>query len=107
MSTAVHEEMLRYVMTKSDDPEVRARQRLIAKVYVDMTPEVRDELVDEGRREGRLNEARSVLRRVLARRKLALSAQEEARIAACADLATLERWHDQAMDAASAAEALR
>jgi len=46
MSTAVHEEMLRYVMTKSDDPEVRARQRLIAKVYVDMTPEVRDELVD-------------------------------------------------------------
>jgi hypothetical protein len=90
-------------MTKSDDPEVRARQRLIAKVYVDMTPEVRDELVEEGR----MNEARSVLRRVLARRKLALSAQEEARIAGCADLATLERWHDQAMDATSAVEALR
>jgi hypothetical protein len=63
--------------------------------------------LDAVRDAGRLVEARAALRRVLARRKLALSAGEEARIEACADLAELERWHDQAIDAASAADALR
>ena len=47
-------------------------------------------------------EARSALRRVLARRKLALNAEEEARIDACTDLTTLERWHDQAVESQSA-----
>ena len=56
---------------------------------------------------GRLVEARGALRRVLARRKLALSPEDDARIDAGADLAELERWHDQAVDAASAADALR
>ena len=50
---------------------------------------------------------RGALRRVLARRKLTLSAEDEARIDACADLATLERWLDQAVDAPTAAEALK
>jgi len=44
---------------------------------------------------------------VLALRRLALSAEEEARIAACGDLDTLRRWHDQAVVVASAAEALQ
>jgi hypothetical protein len=52
-------------------------------------------------------EARHALRRVLVRRRLAVSPEDEARIDACTDLAELERWHDQAIDAASAAEALR
>jgi hypothetical protein len=56
---------------------------------------------------GRLVEARSALRRVLARRKLALAAEDGARIDACTELATLERWHDQAIDAQSADDALR
>jgi hypothetical protein len=43
---------------------------------------------------------------VLARRELSLSTEDEARIEACADLATLERWHDQAVVASSGAEAL-
>ena len=55
---------------------------------------------------GRLAEARSALRRVLARRKLALSADDEARVDGATDLADLERWHDQAVDATSAAAAL-
>ncbi len=62
---------------------------------------------DEGRDEGRLVEARSALRRVLARRKLALTAGDDARIEGCASLADLERWLDAAVDAASAADALR
>ncbi len=62
---------------------------------------------EEGVDAGRLVEARSALRRVLARRKLQVAPADEARVAACTDLAALERWLDQAVDAASAAEALR
>jgi hypothetical protein len=54
----------------------------------------------------RVEEERATLRRVLALRKLGLKAEGEARIDACADLATLQRWHDQAVLAASADEAL-
>ena len=57
--------------------------------------------------EARLVGARAALRRVLARRKLALSADDDARIERCASLADLERWHDAAVDAGSAADALR
>jgi hypothetical protein len=75
------------------------------------SPEARQELIDQGRAEGlekgRLTEARAALRRVLTRRKLALRRADKARIDACSDLATLERWHDQAITARSAAEALQ
>jgi hypothetical protein len=50
---------------------------------------------------------RRMLRRVLVLRKLALNADGEARIDACTDLATLQRWLDQAVLAASADEALQ
>ncbi len=55
---------------------------------------------------GRLAEARSALRRVLARRKLALSPDDDARIESATDLADLERWLDQAVDAPTAQAAL-
>ena len=55
----------------------------------------------------RLEEARVTLRRVLALRKLGLKVDSEARIDACMDLATLQRWHDQAVLAATADEALQ
>ena len=61
---------------------------------------------EAGREDGRLAEARAALRRVLARRGLAPSAADEARLDGCADRSTLERWHDAAIVAASAAEAL-
>jgi hypothetical protein len=57
--------------------------------------------------ERRLEEARVTLRRVLALRNLGLNADGEARIDACMDLATLQRWHDQAVLAATADEALQ
>jgi hypothetical protein len=65
-----------------------------------------DAVKNAGRDEGRLDAERAALRRVLSRRKLALSPELEARIDACADPATLERWHDAAVDAASAADAI-
>ncbi len=103
MSVAAYDEMVRWISTKTDDPVMNERKRRAVRIFMETTPEVRDELVDEGR----LAEAREGLRRVLARRKLVPSPEDEARIAACADVVTLHRWHDQAIDAPSAAEALR
>ena len=61
----------------------------------------------EGEERGRLEERRGALRRVIALRKLGLKADGDARINACMDLATLQRWLDQAVLAATADEALQ
>ncbi len=66
-----------------------------------------DRLRQEGYEEGCLIEARANLRRVLIRRELAISPEDLARIEACEDLDTLRRWFDQAVVAASTADALR
>ena len=75
------------------------------------TQNIVQELVEksrnEGRREGRLTEARAALRSVLTKRGLSPSAEDEAKIDACGKTATLRRWHDQAIDATSAADALK
>src|SRR5512140_1503442 len=105
MSSSAQEDLRSYVFPKTDDPVVRARQRMIAEWAVESSPEMRDKLVGEGRTEGRtegrmegrMEEARSSLRHVLALRGLATSAEQEARIDACDDLDTLRRWHDQAV----------
>ena len=95
----------------ADEPRIKARRQLILRALLKTSPEARQELIDQGRErgleEGRLTEARAALRRLLARRKLALRRADKARIDACSDLATLERWHDQAITARSAAEAMR
>jgi hypothetical protein len=72
-----------------------------------MVEKLRDEGRQEGRDEGQLAGVRRSIRRVLATRKLTLDAADEARIDACSDLATLERWLEQALAARNAAEALR
>ena len=54
-----------------------------------------------------LSAARGALRRILARRGIALRPEDSARIDACADLATLERWLEEAAVASRAEEALR
>jgi hypothetical protein len=51
MSTSVREELLRYI-PQTDDPEIRARQRHITEVLVDLNPEVRNKLVKEGIKQG-------------------------------------------------------
>jgi hypothetical protein len=60
----------------------------------------------EGGRDGRRAEARGALRRVLARRSLALTPEQDAAIEACTCIDTLERWVEQAVTSASAEEAL-
>jgi predicted transposase YdaD len=110
MSESLREEMRRYVPI-TDDPGVRARQEVVARYLLDILPElrreVREEGHEEGRENGRLQEARSLLRRILSRRKLSLTAEQDARIEACPEIETLERWLDQAIDAPSAEDALQ
>jgi hypothetical protein len=66
-----------------------------------------EEILDKGRNEGLLLHARATLHHMLARRSLVRSSQDEARIAACTDVAVLDRWIDQALEAQSVADALR
>jgi hypothetical protein len=54
-----------------------------------------------------LNAARVVLRQLLSRRKLAPTKDEEARIDACTDFATLERWIERVDEAVSVRDVLR
>lgn len=104
-----------------DEPEVQARRKQILEVVLKTNPWVQQLCAErriegrvegriegriEGQIEGRLSEARAALRRVLARRQLTLSKDDDARIEACTDLTALERWLDQAVTARSSAEAL-
>ena len=109
MSTTVRDDLL-WRFAESDDPEIQARDEHIVKVLLAARPHLKQRLiersVEEGRLEGKLAEARVLLCQVLARRQLVLSPDDEARVEACTDLATLERWLDQAVTAASSSEAL-
>src|SRR5262245_34666751 len=105
MSTSARAEVVSSIET--EDPEVRERQRHLVELLLAKQPDLKRALKDEGRDEGRLAEARSAVRRVLARRGLPLSPEDDARIEACTVLATLERWLGEAVVAPSAAEALR
>jgi Uma2 family endonuclease len=56
-------------------------------------------VLQEGRAEGALAQARTALRLVLQTRGLEVSPEGEARIAACSDLARLDTWLARAIDA--------
>jgi len=66
-----------------------------------------EDVAKEGREEGRALGVRASILQVLAHRALHVSPEERARIDACVDLPTLERWLTQALASNSAAEALR
>ncbi|HEU4405876.1 MAG TPA: hypothetical protein VFS43_11470 [Polyangiaceae bacterium] len=74
MSPALRDELLRY-FPKTDDPEVRERQRHIARVLLEQNPEVGQPLVERGREEGRELECERLYERRLGR---ALSEAERA-----------------------------
>jgi flagellar biosynthesis/type III secretory pathway protein FliH len=60
-----------------------------------------------GLEKGELKATRNALRRILARRGIELRPEDSARIDACADLPTLERWLEEAAVADRAEDALR
>jgi hypothetical protein len=105
MSMPTREELVRRFVPV-DDPEILTRRKHILQVLLDMDPQTQQQLRREGQLEGQLTEARAALRRVLVLRQLAPSKDEDARIDACTDLSTLERWHGLAVTATRAADAL-
>ena len=106
MSMPTQEELLRR-FGPVDDPAIEARRQRILDFLLETSPQKKQQLRQEGQLEGRLTEARAALRRVLAGRQLTPNKDDDARIAACTDLATLERWHDRAITAASVSDVLR
>jgi hypothetical protein len=102
MTTAVRDNLMRWI-DPGDDPEIVERQRHMVRWVFGAHPELEAEVTAKGQ----LSEARKMVCRTLSRRKLTPTAEEQARIDACADLAALERWHDQAIDALTVADALR
>jgi hypothetical protein len=107
MSAATYEDLSNFTLVKTDDPGVRARRHMILSRFLEVLPEAREELIEEGRVEGRVEEARRSLRGVLDARRFALTADDQARIDACNGTDTLERWLKQAVVASTVAEALR
>ena len=65
-----------------------------------------ERLLREGAARGQFDHARASLRRVLSKRGLAPTPEQERRIDECADLGALDRWLDAAVVAATSAEAL-
>lgn len=98
MSVAILEDLLQFVLAEPEDADMAMRQKHIGVALVNLAPEVKVEF--------RLVDARAALRDVLVRRELVISAEDERRIEACTDLAALQRWHRQAVDAPTVAEAL-
>jgi hypothetical protein len=106
MSMLTQEELLRK-FGPVDDPEIEGRRQRILDFLLETSPQKKLLLRQEGQQEGRLTEARAALRRVLVGRQLTPSQDDGARIDACTDLVTLERWHDRAITATSASDVLR
>jgi hypothetical protein len=88
---------LRHALGKLDRPRPEEQEFIVST----------QDIVEKVMNEGRVAQARVAVRRALAVRKLAPSPADDARIETCKNLATLERWHDQAMVAESVAEALQ
>ncbi|MGK4005757.1 hypothetical protein WMF31_24225 [Sorangium sp. So ce1036] len=63
-------------------------------------------LIDRGMREGELKGRKETLLRLPARAGIALDENESARIQACSDVATLDRWIENVLAAKTASEAL-
>ena len=98
-----------YPIEYDPDPDVREQREWLVTELLKMDPELHARMVRQEREEAAralLDEARSSLRRVLARRGFSLTAEHEARIDAQGEIEQLHRWLDQAVTAASVDEAL-
>jgi len=106
MSMLTHEELL-WRFGKAEDPVIEARRQRLLDFLLETSPQKKQQLQQEGQQEGRLTATRASLRLVLARRQLTPSPDDDARIDACTDLETLERWLDRAINATSVSDVLR
>jgi len=58
MSAATYDDLSNFTIMKTDDPEVRARRHMILSRFLEVLPEAREKLIEEGR----VEEARKSLR---------------------------------------------
>lgn len=109
MSDPIRREVLEK-LARTTDPAFAANQLDLLQIMLNARPDWKQELLEEDVQKsihlGRLTEARASLRRVLDRRGLVVSPEQDARIEECQELTTLERWLDQAVTAGSTDEAL-
>ncbi len=95
MSTAIRDELLlQQVAAKKDDPEIEARRLHILRVFLEHSPEVRQEIFDEGVLEG-LKPLVRLFERRLAR---ALAPAERAQLAQRVREQGAERVGDLVLD---------
>jgi hypothetical protein len=69
-------------------------------------PPFAQQLIERGIREGKLDDKRETLLRLLTRAGIALTEDERGRIQGCADPAVLDRWVDNVLGAKTAADVL-
>jgi hypothetical protein len=101
MSMPTQEELL-WRFGPVEDPVVEARRQRILDFLLETSPQKKHQL----QQEARLTATRASLRLVLANRQLTPSQDDDARIDACTDLATLGRWLGRAITAASVSDVL-
>jgi hypothetical protein len=110
MSMPTQDELLRR-FGPVDDPVIEGRRQRILDFLLETSPQKKQQLIDkglsEGRLEGRLTATRASLRLVLANRQLTPSQDDDTRIDGCTDLETLERWLGRAINAASVSDVLQ
>jgi hypothetical protein len=96
MSTAVRDELLlQQVAAKKDDPEIEARRLHILRVFLEHSPEVRQEIFAEGVLEGEL---KSLVRQFERRLARALAPVERTRLAQQVREQGAERVGDLVLD---------
>lgn len=91
------------------DPMRRALEALIMDRQTEATktfPPFVQRLIDNGKLEGERKGKRDALLRFLARAGIALTDEDRARIQACEDAATLDRWVDNVIGAKTIADVL-
>jgi hypothetical protein len=86
--------------------ETSAAQRLVERDKLERFREGRLAGKLEGFREGELKGKRDALLRLAARAEIALTDEDRRRVHACADTATLDRWLDNLLGAATASDVL-
>jgi predicted transposase/invertase (TIGR01784 family) len=108
---ALLEHVYRYVLSTVQDVDVREIRTMLLEVAGPEGEEdvmnAAEQLIAEGEQRGEQKTLRGAIARVLAARGLPLSEVGRARIASCADVATLTRWLDRAATATSEAEVFR
>jgi len=97
---------LREPMRRALEALVMERQILGMATYPPFAQQLVDRGKLEGLREGLCKGKRDALLRLLTRAGIALTEDDRARIDACSDIATLDRWFDKVLGSKTAADVL-